>query len=235
MKTDGQNSGKELIARVSFFGREEGQVKRFPDFDKSRHTAPKFASDRAQQFLARLAEPELYEWGEDRFSAFRESMGYRRKEIALVVEGGACRIESKDFTIEKRYSLVEDSPDRYLAETELLEASSSSLLEDASFNGAVGPLFECMRCLFSKSVSVEGIVDGLEEASDDSLSLDYPSTCDHCDVRIESVNAVFRFEAISLEIRFPGFGTPRQLIDSYRTLVENLGDAWPAEDALPLL
>ena len=226
MKTDGQNSGKELIARVSFFGREEGQVKRFPDFDKSRHTAPKFASDRAQQ---------LYEWGEERFSAFRESMGYRRKEIALVVEGGTGRIESKDFTIEKRYSLVEDSPDRYLAETELLEASSSSLLEDASFNGSVGPLFECMRCLFSKSVSVEGIVDGLQEASDDSLSLDYPSTCDYCDVRIENVNAVFRFEAISLEIRFPGFGTPRQLIDSYRALVENLGDAWPAEDALPLL
>ena len=130
MKTDGQNSGKELIARVSFFGREEGPVKRFPDFDKSRHTAPKFASDRAQQFLARLAEPELNEWGEERFSAFRESMRYRRKEIALVVEGGTGRIESKDFTIEKRYSLVEGSPDRYLAETELLEASSSSLLED---------------------------------------------------------------------------------------------------------
>ena len=235
MKTDGQNSGKELIARVSFFGREEGPVKRFPDFDKSRHTAPKFASDRAQQFLARLAEPELNEWGEERFSAFRESMRYRRKEIALVVEGGTGRIESKDFTIEKRYSLIEDSPDRYLAETELLEVSSSSLLEDASFNGAVGPLFECMRCLFSKSVSVEGIVDGLEEVNDDSLSVDYPSACTHCDVRIENVNAVFRFEAISLEIRFPGFGTPRQLIDSYRTLVENLGDAWPAEEALPLL
>ena len=158
-------------------------------------------------------------------------MRYRRKEIALVVEGGTGRIESKDFTIEKRYSLIEDSPDRYLAETELLEVSSSSLLEDASFNGAVGPLFECMRCLFSKSVSVEGIVDGLEEVNDDSLSVDYPSACTHCDVRIENVNAVFRFEAISLEIRFPGFGTPRQLIDSYRTLVENLGDVWPAEEA----
>ena len=235
MKTDGQNSGKELIARVSFFGREEGQVKRFPDFDKGRHTAPKFASDRAQQFLARLAEPELCEWGEERFSAFRESMGYRRKEITLIVEGGTGRIESKDFTIEKRYSLIEDSPDRYLAETELLEASSSSLLEDPSFNGAVGPLFECMRCLFSKSVSVEGIVDGLEEASDDRLSVDYPSTCDHCDVRIKSVNAIFRFEATSLEIRFSGFGTPKQLIDSYRILVANVGDAWPAVEALPLL
>lgn len=235
MNANDQKSGKELIARVSFFGREEGQVKRFPDFDKSRHTVPRFASDRAQQFLARLAEPELNEWGEERFSAFRESMGYRRKEIGFVVEGGTGRIESKDFSIEKRYSLIEDSPDCYVAETELLGASSQDLLEDASFNGAVGPLFESMRCLFSKSVSVEGVVDGLEEVGDERLSVDYPSTCDYCDVRIENVNAIFRFEAISLEIRFPGFGTPRQLIDSYRTLVESLGEAWPIEEALPLL
>ena len=235
MKTEDQKSGKELIARVSFFGREEGHVKHFPDFDKSRHTSPKFASDRAQQFLARLAEPELNEWGEERFTAFRESLGYRRREISFAVEGGTGRIDSKDFTIEKRYSLIEDSPDRYSAETELLEASSACLLENDSFNRAVGPLFECMRCLFSKSVSVEGIIDRFEEAGDARLSVDYPSTGDFCDLRIENVNAVFGFDAVSLEIRFPGFGTPKQLIDSYRTLLESIEDVWPAEEHLPLL
>jgi len=233
MEMENEKPGKRLIARVSFLGKEEGQVKRFPDFVKSRHTVPKLASDRAQQFLARLAEPELREWGEERFSAFRDAMGYRRREIAFLVEGGTGRIESKDFTIEKRYSLIEDSPDCYLAETELLGAGGLDLLENASFNGAVGPLFESMRCLFSKSVSVEGIIDGLEEKRLEDLSVDYPSTCSHCNVRIENMNAMFRFDAISLEIGFPGFGTPKQLIDSYRTLVDSVGDAWPIEEALP--
>ena len=84
MATRDQNSGKDLITRISFVGMEEGQVKRFPDFDKRLHTAPKFASDRAQQFLGRLAGPDLNEWGEELFAAFREAMGYRRKEIAFV-------------------------------------------------------------------------------------------------------------------------------------------------------
>ncbi len=235
MATRDQNSGKDLITRISFVGMEEGQVKRFPDFDKRLHTAPKFASDRAQQFLGRLAGPDLNEWGEELFAAFREAMGYRRKEIAFVSEGGTGRVESKDFTVERRYSLIEDRPDCYSVETELLEIGSANLLEDASFNGAMGPLFECMRCLFSKSVSVEGIIDGLEEASDRGLSIEYPSSCEYCDARIENMNAIFRFDAVSLEIRFPGFGTPGQLVESYRGLIENLGGAWPIEDVLPLL
>ena len=60
---------KRLISQLTLVGEHQGMVKRFDGFDKSRHTVPKFASDRAQQFLARLAEPELVEWSESLFSA----------------------------------------------------------------------------------------------------------------------------------------------------------------------
>jgi len=211
-----------IVRQLTLFGEHEGLVKRFDAFDKARHTVPKFASDRAQLFLARLAESELAEWGEERFGAYREAMNYRRKDIAVVVEAGRARIESKDFTIERRYLLNEDSPDRYRVETELLEASSLGLLEDEPFNEATGPVFERLRCHFKREVSVESLIDGIEDSEEQELSVDYPSTCEHCEAKFEGLNAVFRFDSASLEIRFPSFGVPKQLIDAFRSMEEKL-------------
>lgn len=227
-------ANKRLIQQLTLVGEYEGLVKRFSGFDKSRHTAPKFASDRAQQFLARLAEPELVDWSEELFAAYREAMKYRRKDISLVVEGGIARIESKDFVLERRYSLIEDSPESYLVETELLNASSLELLEHEPFNQATGSLFERMRCLFKREVSVESMVDGIEDCSESQVSVDYPSTCEYCEARIEGLEPVFRFDSASLEIRFRSYGVPLQMIQAYRAMAGKLATVEAMKDVLSL-
>lgn len=228
------SSNSRLIRNLSFVGQYQGLVKRMNGFDKSRHTPPKFASDRAQQFLARLAEPELAEWGEELFTALREGMGYRRKDISLSIENGSARIEAKDFTLERRYELFQNEPESYWVETELREAGSSDLLEEGGFNEAVGPQFERLRCVFQRETKVEEVIDGIEEADSSSVSVDYPSTCEHCEARIEGLDAVFRFDAATLEIRFPSFGMPRQLIGAYQSMADALADVGAIRDLLAL-
>lgn len=225
---------KRLIQQLSLVGEYEGLVKRFSGFDKSRHTVPKFASDRAQLFLARLAEPELVEWSEELFAAYRDAMSYRRKDISLVVDGGIARIESKDFVLERRYSLDEDSPESYTVETELLNASSLDLLQNGPFNQATGSLFERMRCLFKREVSVESMVDGIEDCSDSHVTVDYPSTCEYCEARIDGLDPVFRFDSVSLEIRFRSYGMPHQMIQAYRAMAGKLASVEVLKDVLSL-
>lgn len=225
---------KRLIQQLTLVGEHEGLVKRFSGFDKSRHTVPKFASDRAQQFLGRLAERELAEWSEELFAAYRESMGYRRKDISLVVEGGVARIESKDFVLERRYSLDEDSPQRFRVETELMNASSLDLLGHEPFNQATGSLFDRMRCHFKREVSVESMVDGIEDCVESHVTVDYPSTCEYCDARIEGLDPVFRFDSASLEIRFRSYGMPRQMIQAYRAMAGRLASIEVMKDVLSL-
>jgi len=234
MDSNAQDSSSRLIRNLSFVGQFEGLVKRMDGFDKSRHTPPKFASDRAQQFLARLAEPELTEWGEELFTAFREGMGYRRKDISLSIENGSARIEAKDFTLERRYELFHDEPDSYWVETELREAVSSDFLEEGGFNESVGPQFERLRCVFQRETRVEDVIDGIEEAEGSMVSVDYPSTCEHCEARIEGLDAIFRFDAATLEVRFPSFGMPRQLIGAYRAMSDALADVEVMRDLLAL-
>ncbi len=229
-----KGADKRLIQQLTLVGEQEGLVKRFSGFDKSRHTVPKFASDRAQQFLARLAEPELVEWSEELFAAYRNAMNYRRRDISLVVEGGVARIESKDFVLERRYLLFNDSPDSYLVETELMNASSLDLFEHEPFNQATGSLFERMRCLFKREVSVESMVDGIEDGSLSQVTVDYPSTCEYCEARIEGLDPVFRFDSASLEIRFRSYGMPRQMIQAYRAMAGELASVDVLKDALSL-
>ena len=225
---------KRLISQLTLVGEYQGMVKRFDGFDKSRHTVPKYASDRAQQFLARLAEPELVEWSESLFAAYREAMDYRRKDISCLVEGGVARIESKDFILERRYSLNQDSPDSYLVETELMNASGLELLECESFNQATGPLFERMCCLFRCDVSVESMIDGIEDCKGSQVTVDYPSTCEYCETRIEGLEPVFRFDSASLEIRFRRYGMPRRMIQAYRAIAGKLASVEVMKDVLSL-
>ena len=234
MDSDTQDSDSRFLRDLSFVGQLEGLVKRMGGFDKSRHTPPKFASDRAQQFLARLAEPELVEWGEEQFAAFRERLRYRRTDISLAVENGVARVEAKDFILERRYSLIEDEPGSYIAETELRDPGSADLLEEDGFNEAIGPQFERLRCVFKREASVEELIDGIEDAEEGKIEVKYPSTCEYCDARIEGLDALFRFDAATLEIRFPSYGMPRQLIGAYRSMADKLSEVAAFRDLLAL-
>lgn len=211
---------KSMIRRISFVGEFSGIVKRLPAFDKTRHVVPKFASDRAQMFLAKLCQEELEEWGEAIFANARHAMQYRRKDLSLTCESGLARLEAKDFVIQRSYTLMEDSPDSYLVETELLDVGGSELLSFGPFNDCIGPLFDRMRCFFRRELSVEGLIDGVEDAEGTGLVAHYPSSCEHCDVRLSGCDAVFRFDCSSLEIRFTTFGTPSQLAEAYARVAE---------------
>ncbi|MCH6257992.1 hypothetical protein MLD52_15640 [Puniceicoccaceae bacterium K14] len=223
-----------MIRKISFVGEFSGQVKRLPGFDKSFHTVPKFASDRAQQFLAKICHGELEEWGESIFADTRAAMEYRRKDISLDCEAGLARLEAKDFILQRCYTLIEDTPSSYLVETELLDLGSSELLMYEPFNNCIGPLFDRMRCRFSTRLSVEGLIDGVEDSDDSGLVADYPSDCEHCDVRLANCDAVFHFDSASLEVRFATFGTPAQLAQAYQQVADAFSSNEELAQLLPL-
>ena len=116
-----------VFQAISLAGRQDGLVKRLAGFDKSRHTVPKYVSDRASEFLGRLCEEELSEWADDLFRDMRHAMNYKRRDMSLDCENGLARLVAKDFVLERRYSLVEESPQYYDVETELSAVSYTHL------------------------------------------------------------------------------------------------------------
>ena len=205
------DSADSKVQSIALIGMTRGLVKRLPGFDKSRHTVPKWASERAHQFIGSICEPELREWGEGLFSELRSAMDYKRKDLRLTLNDGEAVMEAKDFALKRQYLLNEEDLSEYIVETELLDLGSTELLRYAKFNEAIGPLFDQLRCLFRKEQSVEGVIDAIEDASSSEIQVDYPSNCETCEVRIECVDAVFSFDSISLTVKLPRFCSPYEL------------------------
>lgn len=200
-----------VFQSITLVGEQEGSVKRLSGFDKSRHTVPRFASDRAAKFLGRICGEELSEWGDGLFRALRHALGYKRQEISLDYDRGMARLVAKDFVLERGYSLVSEAPGNYRIDTELSDVSSWELFELDAFNSALGPLFDRMRCVFRRSLDLESFIDAIEEREESGITVEYPGDCMYCEARIQNFDAVFHFDAAELQIRFATFGSPTQL------------------------
>ncbi len=202
-------------------GKQYGLLKHLSGFDKSRHTVPKFANDRARVFLGKICRRELEEWAEALYSDLRVELEYKRKEISLACSDGTALIRSKDFEIQRQYSLCEDDLQTYQISTELVFLGSFDLAITDAFNATVGSLFDRMRCEFITALEVETIIDSIEARSDSQISVNYPSSFQYCDCRIHELDAVFRFTSQFLEIRFPAFNVPKQIVDAFIQLRES--------------
>ncbi|MBD5780797.1 hypothetical protein IEN85_14955 [Pelagicoccus sp. NFK12] len=207
-----------LVRSLAIVGRTRGEVRRLAAFDKKRHTVPDRVCGATQAFLEKLCEEELSEEAEALFQAARERFRYKRKEISLSVASGLARLETKDFVLELRYELDEEEPAEYVVETSVKDVASRDLLESAAFNAAVGPRFDRLRCALSGQVSVERVIDAVEEDESGETQVDYPSDCSSCTVRIEGVLGEVYVDGAVLEVRYGKLTAAGVLMETFERL-----------------
>lgn len=209
---------KGNVSSLAIVGRTRGEVRRLPAFDKKRHTVPDRVCQATQAFLEKLCEELLAEEAEALFQASREQFGYKRKEISLSVGSGFARLETKDFALEMRYELAEDDPADYIVETCVREVASRDLMESASFNLAIGSRFDRLRCALAGQVSVESVIDAVEDDESGNSSVDYPSDCSFCTVAIEGVAGEVFVDGAVLEVRYGKLTTAAGLVETFERI-----------------
>ena len=203
------------IASLSLAGRVEGEVRRLAGFDKKRHVVPDQVNGATSGFLAKLSEGALLEEAEELFQAARRAFGYKRKEIALAAGAGFARLEAKEFTLELRYALLEEDPSRYFVESELVSVSSKDLLGSDPLNVALGARFDRLRCGLSQGVSVEAVIDAIEEDRSGEMEVDYPSDCSECLVRLAGVPGEIMIDGALFELRFGRLVRAGDLLEAF--------------------
>lgn len=216
-----ENEGKiRALKSLAIVGRTRGEVRRLNAFDKKRHTVPDRVCGATQSFLENLCEAELTEEAEALFQSAREQFRYKRREISLDVGSGFARLETKDFVLELRYELDEEDPGDYIVETTVKGVASRDLLESAPFNSSIGSRFDRLRCGLAGQVSVESVIDAVEEDESGATQVDYPSDCSSCTVQIEGVDGEVFIDGAALEVRFGKLTTAANLLATF----ERVGD-----------
>lgn len=221
MSSAAQNDLQAIVSRVQLVGRTSGRFKSLPGFDKSRHVAPDAVNAATNGFLARLCAAPLAEEAEGFFQRAREVLGYKRKELALDVTPPAAVLTAKDFTFELAYALDERAPDEFVVMRTLHQVADAAVVQHAGFDALFSSQFGEVTFLLKKGVSVEAVVDAVEDLPGDAgMSVNYPSDCRSCTLMVEGVDASVVCDGVSLAMHFPRLGSPRELLESFAAVRE---------------
>lgn len=204
-----------VIADVRFIGRGGGAVKAFGGFKKGHHTLPDAANATTNAFLGRLCGAEIEATAEALFQEVRTGLGYKRKDLSLTVTSPLAVLSAKDFTLEILYELDEAAPANYAITQTLLDLRDGDLARTEAFNTIFARSFSELSFTLRKGVRVEAVIDAIEAMEEGDLSVDYPSDCSECTVRVPEVAAQVRCTGGSIDLVFPGAGAPGELLAEF--------------------
>lgn len=210
-----ESQSESALASLSLVGRVWGEVRRLAAFDKKRHTVPDGVNAATSAFLGKLCTDEITENGEELFQAARQHLGYKRKEVSLMADAGMAQLKAKDFMLEIRCELDEEDSSQYYIETEVKKVASKDLLEDAAFTAVVGSRFDRLRIELKGRVSVEAVIDAVEENGSGDLNVNFPSDCSSCTVRIDGLDADVFIDGRVLEVRYGRLTTAAALVAAF--------------------
>ncbi len=211
-----------FIQHVRLAGQTRGLVRTLGGFDKKRHTLPDAVNAATTAFLGKLCADGLAEECEAFFQKTRAALGYKRRELSLDVASPAAVLTSRDFTLEWDYALDEDAPGEWVLTRTLHSLRAPDLARTPAFDTLFAGLFERIVFGLKKGAPVESVIDAVEALDEDGpgggtarLTVDYPSDCRCCTLRVEGVAAEVAFDGGGLAMVFPRAGSPAELIAAF--------------------
>lgn len=207
---------RSFVAQVRLTGRVEGSVKTLSGFRKGMHRVPEVVTAAAQGFLAKLCAEELAGEAEALFQHARSTLSYKRKDLSLEVTSPVATLTTKDFVVEWEYGFAAGDPATWVMTRVMREVRKSGLVHDPAFDSLFVGQFEAIEFALAKGVSVEAVIDAVEEIDGrGGLRVNYPSDCHECTLTVDGVEAAVRCDGATLAMTFPRSGSPRELIEAF--------------------
>lgn len=206
----------EIVADISFIGRSGGAVKLLSGFKKGHHTVPDAANAVTNAYLGKICAAEMESQAEALFKNVRTGLGYKRRDVSLELGPATAVLHARDFTVEIAYALEPADPARYSVTQTLLHLRSGELAQTNDFAAIFAGMFSEISFTLKKGAPVEAVVDAIEALDGEhGLSVDYPADCSECRITAKGITAEIRFTGATLDLVFPGAGSPRELIAEF--------------------
>jgi len=213
------DASQQFVSQISLTGHGQGSVKALAGFKKQHHTLPDAVNATTTAFLGKLCVGEITAEAEDFFQRAKTLLKYKRADLTLEVASPTAQLVTRDFVFELTYALEKPQPDRYTITRTLHSLRNGALIDRAEFDQLFAGAFSGIVFGLTKGVRVESVIDAVEALDEEALlQVDYPSTCQHCVLTVQDVDAEVICDGATLEMRFPKNGSPRELIEAFATM-----------------
>lgn len=169
-RIENNHNGIEL-SDVQILGIESGNVRNLPGFIKGKHKEPNEINDYHEGWIRKISTDLVKEKIDEIENSLNEKLNFKRKDIqSVTVDSGSGQITTKYFDYSVEVMQSKKDAGKYVIKKELANfAVDFDLMDDETFNECFDREFDSLFLPISGSISVETVIDKIEEIDDDSI------------------------------------------------------------------
>lgn len=206
---------KDQISDVRLIHEKFQLFKDLNGFQKH-HRVPQSGSASDSQFLAKLTESDLDLILQQTFSDLRKGFGFKRRELAVTGPAdGDGVIVTPDFTFEVNVSLLEEDISKVVWRSAIANIRQPAQIFSESFRRTFGNRFVILEVSTSAPLDIEAIIDHVEDAELDEVSINYDKDVTWCEICVANAEASVKVRDNSIRINSHRDVSPRQLLETF--------------------
>jgi hypothetical protein len=208
------------------------RVKGLAGFRKFHHV-PDRVGPAAEKFVAEIAADDLKADVDACYTAVREHLGYKRREVEVATARGQASVRTPDFEYTVSVAQSADDPAAAVCRREIAGIRTPEVVLSKGFQAAFGAVFDTLVFEFHKPFDLETWVDRFEEEAPEGVRLRCASDCSTCEVTVAGFPGVVRLHRDRVEVQGQHASSSTGLVQAFLDFQEVFHDRRDLE-ALPL-
>ena len=211
------------LKRIVFRGESRAKVKSLAGFQKS-FRLPDAATPSAQKLINRWATDDLKAEVEEKYSAFREHLGFKRKDLESNVSGdGLAFIRGPAFDYTVSVSIDPAEPTEVVWRREVSQVSDPAVLRSDGFKAAFGGALDTLQFDFEKPINIEALVDRIEDDATPGVKVRVTSDASACEMTVQGFSGSVHVERATLRIEGRPGTSPDSLVEQFFAFQSRFG------------
>jgi hypothetical protein len=194
--------GQQALSGGAFRAEVPGRIRDLAGFRKHHHL-PDRVTPATQRFVAEVAAEDIRSDLDGYYSALREYMHYRRRDLEVTAASGEGRLRTPDFDYTIRILQAEEEPEEVVWQREIAHIRNAEVVLSPEFQTVFGGLFDTLAFDFEQPFDLESWVDRVEENLPAGVKLRCPSDLSSCEVTVPGFRGVIRLWPDRIEVQGP--------------------------------
>ncbi len=189
----------QQLKRGSLHTETAAKVKSLSGFRRFHHV-PEHVTPWARQFVAEIAAEDVKADVDAVYSAIRENLGYKRRDVEAGVEAGCGYVRTPDFDYQISVAIDEEDPAAVRWRREVVHIRTPEVVLGEGFQSIFGGSFDTLLFEFAGPFDVQAWVDRVEDEAPEGVKLRCASDCSLCEISAAGFPGTIRLRPDRVEI-----------------------------------
>jgi hypothetical protein len=190
----------QQLKRGSLHTETTAKVKSLSGFHRFHHV-PERVTPWARQFVAEAAAEDVKADVDAVYSAIRERLGYKRRDVEAGVEPGCGFVRTPDFDYQVGVTLADEDPTTVIWRREVVHIRTPEVVLGEGFQSIFGGSFDTLLFQFAGPFDVRAWVDRVEDEAPEGVQLRCASDCSLCEISAAGFPGTIRLRPDRVEIQ----------------------------------